>query len=130
MMNTPMSVGSSSSSNMAQYKEEDEKLANELHSKIAAHISDFNQYLSTIWNFIFFEIRKYNKKKILYKNFLERSIYIPKFQFLIQLIFEFRKSWRVLRMLILKIILKISKKNFWSKCQSRRKLISLRPHVY
>jgi len=49
MMNTnPMSVGSSSSSNMAQYKEEDEKLANELHSKIAAHISDFNQYLSTI----------------------------------------------------------------------------------
>ena len=67
MMNTPMSVGSSSSSNMAQYKEEDEKLANELHSKIAAHISDFNQYLSTIWNekfskiFIFFR-KIYNEK--------------------------------------------------------------------
>ena len=72
MMNTPMSVGSSSSSNMAQYKEEDEKLANELHSKIAAHISDFNQYLSTIWNEKFSEIFIFSKfeniaKKILYK---------------------------------------------------------------
>jgi len=44
--NTPISAGSSS--NMAHYKEEDDKLANELHSKIAAHITDFNQYLSTI----------------------------------------------------------------------------------